>query len=67
MAKIKLTIMNNGEANIEMREAQLNNPTKSRRTRISAICKLPAKINANRPKTASSNMNILTYQIEVLV
>lgn len=62
----KLTIINNGEANIEMREAQLMNPTNILRTELSSICKLPTIMITNIPKTASSNPNILTYQITVL-
>jgi len=61
----KHTIMNNGEANIEMREAQLKNPTNIRRIALSSICKLPASMITNMPKTAKSNPSILTYQITI--
>ena len=61
----KHTIINNGEANIEMREAQLKNPTNIRRIALSSICKLPTSMITNMPKTASSNPTILTYQMAV--
>lgn len=36
-------IINNGEANIEMREAQLKHPTNIRRIELSVIFKLPTQ------------------------
>lgn len=58
----KLTIINNGEANIDIKDAQLSNPTTIRRIEKSIICKLPPTMNANRPKTASSSPSIVTCQ-----
>lgn len=55
----KLTIINNGEADIDMREAQLSNPTKIRLMTWSNICRLPSTMIANRPKTARSKPIIL--------
>lgn len=63
---MKLTIINKGEANIDMRVAQLRNPTNIRRVERLVICKLTITIIANIPKTASSNPSILTYQISGL-
>jgi len=57
--------MNNGEANIEMREAQLKSPTNIRRIALSSICKPPTSMITNMPKTAKSNPSILTYQMTV--
>ena len=65
MKEITLTIINNGEANIEMRDAQLKNPTKNRRIITSSICKLPTNTIANMPRTASNNPTILTYPMAV--
>lgn len=56
-------MINNGEANIEIREAQLKHPTNIRRIELSAIFKLPTSMTTNIPKTASNSPNILTYQI----
>lgn len=61
----KHTIINNGEANIEMREAQLKSPTNIRLIALSSICKLPTSMITNMPKTAKSNSSILTYQMTV--
>lgn len=63
---MKLTIINKGEANIDMRVAQLRNPTNIRRVEKLVICKLTITIIANIPKTTSSNPSILTYQISGL-
>ncbi len=59
MPEIKLTIINNGEANIDTREALLRNPTKIRRILRSIICKLPATTIAYNTKTPSNNPSIL--------
>lgn len=59
------TIINNGEANVEMREAQLKNLTNIPRIVLSSTCKLPTSMITNMPKTVSSNPTILTYQMAV--
>jgi len=55
-----LTIINSGEANIDMRETTVNEPTESQRIIRSVICKLPTAMIANRPSTTSSETNVLT-------
>lgn len=62
MPEIKLTIINNGEANIDTREAPLSDPTKIHRIIWSIICKLPATTIANNTKTASNKPSILNCQ-----
>lgn len=54
----KLTIINNGEANMDMREATLKYPTKICRVEESNNFKLTYTMIANTPKTASNNPNI---------
>lgn len=54
--------MNNGEANIDTREAVLKSPMTVCRIERSFMCKLPTTIIAKNPKTATSNPYILICQ-----
>lgn len=58
----QLTIMNNGEADINTKAQQLSVPTTTCRISVSLICKLPATMIANKLKSASSNPSILICQ-----
>lgn len=54
-------IINSGEANIDIKEAQLREPMMMRRSSRSSINKLPSTIITNRPKTVSIHPNILNF------
>ena len=54
----KLTIINNGEANIDISEAQVKNPTMRWRVGRSSKNKLADNMIANTPKIAISNTKV---------
>lgn len=54
--------MNNGEANIEMREATLKYPTKSRRPLESKTSMLVKTMARNTKKTAINNPDIFSWK-----
>lgn len=60
MFKIQLTIINSGEANIDMREATLIYPTKNCRRGGSKSLMLTNTMILNRPRTATNNAEIFT-------
>lgn len=56
------TMINSGEANMDMREATLKDPTKTCRMEGSNSLKLTNAMAANTPKTATNNPIIFTCQ-----